>query len=382
MNVLILTPDRVGSTLLQRLITVYMQSHTYDRPVINLHELTNGLMKYYSPVFNQEVLGKPTDRPWGYYQTLNEITEHLHSTDHYKTARLAHYHILNRGDPIADQVPFYQHLNDNFFIISAQRKNLLEHALSWCIQGHSKKLNVYSHHEKIDTFANIYQDRISIDVKVMTHYLNKYVNYLQWVDNHFTVSSYFEYETHMPNIEEYILGLDIFGWQPKKTWADTFGIGFRDWNRCHYLVSDISGISAQLPSADRLAIAYDSADGPDIVPVISKTTNTDGMSGIAAVLNSLSRSDQQFLQKNSALYTNSCKAIDELVQHKIITTGIPIKLQTMMEKRRLIRNFDQCVEVYNKWVAEKGIGDAYTHSEITQSSMNEIGQWHAMSRLE
>jgi len=98
MNVLILTPDRVGSTLLQRVITVYMQSHTYNRPVINLHELTNGLMKYYSPVFNQEVLGKPTDRPWGYYQSLDEILEHLNSTDHYKTARLAHYHILNRQE--------------------------------------------------------------------------------------------------------------------------------------------------------------------------------------------------------------------------------------------------------------------------------------------
>ena len=66
MNVLILTPDRVGSTLLQRLITIYMQFHEYDRPVINLHELTNGLIKYYSPTFNDEVLGKGTGDEWGY----------------------------------------------------------------------------------------------------------------------------------------------------------------------------------------------------------------------------------------------------------------------------------------------------------------------------
>ena len=56
MNVLILTPDAVGSTLLQRLITIYMQFHSYDRPVINLHELTNGLVKYHNEKFNQEVL--------------------------------------------------------------------------------------------------------------------------------------------------------------------------------------------------------------------------------------------------------------------------------------------------------------------------------------
>ena len=43
MNVLILTPDAVGSTLLQRTITIYMQFHEFDRPTINLHELTNGL---------------------------------------------------------------------------------------------------------------------------------------------------------------------------------------------------------------------------------------------------------------------------------------------------------------------------------------------------
>ena len=375
MNVLILTPDRVGSTLLQRLITVYMQSHTYNRPVINLHELTNGLMKYYSPLFNQEVLGKPTDRPWGYYQTLDEITEHLHSTDHYKTTRLAHYHIMNRQDSIADQVPFYQYLNDNFFIISAQRKNLLEHALSWGIQGHSKKLNVYTHQEKIDTFAGIYQNKITVDVNVMINYLNKYVNYLQWVNNHFTVNSYFEYETHLPKIEEYILGLDIFGGQPTKSWNDTFGIEFQDWNRCHYLASDISGISAQLPAPGNLQITFDSTDqldSIDLAPVITKNE----------ILNSLSTGDKQFLQQHTSNYINSYKAIDELVQHKILVTGVPIKLQTMMEKRKLIKNFDQCVEAYNQWVKENRVGDLYTDADIKKITVNEINSWHTMPRLE
>ena len=375
MNVLILTPDRVGSTLLQRLITVYMQSHTYNRPVINLHELTNGLMKYYSPLFNQEVLGKPTDRPWGYYQTLDEITEHLHSTDHYKTTRLAHYHIMNRQDSIADQVPFYQYLNDNFFIISAQRKNLLEHALSWGIQGHSKKLNVYTHQEKIDTFAGIYQNKITVDVNVMINYLNKYVNYLQWVNNHFTVNSYFEYETHLPKIEEYILGLDIFGGQPTKSWNDTFGIEFQDWNRCHYLASDISGISAQLPAPGNLQITFDSTDqldSIDLAPVITKNE----------ILNSLSTGDKQFLQQHTSNYINSYKAIDELVQHKILVTGVPIKLQTMMEKRKLIKNFDQCVEAYNQWVKENRVGDHYTDADIKKITVNEINSWHTMPRLE
>ena len=132
MNVLILTPDAVGSTLLQRLITIYMQFHTYDRPVINLHELTNGLVRYHNDHFNQEVLGKK-DGKWGYYQSLEQVVELLDSVDHYKTSRLAHYHIRNRRDALADQIPFYRYLNENFYIISCRRHNIFEHALSWCL---------------------------------------------------------------------------------------------------------------------------------------------------------------------------------------------------------------------------------------------------------
>jgi hypothetical protein len=88
MNVLILTPDAVGSTLLQRLLTIYMQFYRYDHPVINLHELTNGLVKYHNTTFDQEVLGKKEGQ-WGYYQSLEQIVDMLSSVDHYKTSRLA-----------------------------------------------------------------------------------------------------------------------------------------------------------------------------------------------------------------------------------------------------------------------------------------------------
>ena len=107
MNVLILTPDAVGSTLLQRMLTIYMQLHDFARPVINLHELTNGLAKYYSPEFNREIVSKKSIEKWGYYQTLEQVVELLSSVDHYKTSRLAHYHIKQRGDAIDQQIPFY-----------------------------------------------------------------------------------------------------------------------------------------------------------------------------------------------------------------------------------------------------------------------------------
>jgi hypothetical protein len=172
MNVLILTPDAVGSTLLQRMITIYMQFHQYDKPVINLHELTNGLVKYYSPEFNRELLGKPRNGGWGYHQTLKEVVDMLSEVDHYKTSRLAQYHIRNRQDSLDQQLPFYRYLDDNFFVIAARRKNLFEHALSWCINTITKKLNVYSAQEKISSFYDLYRSQIEIDSQSLVNHLH------------------------------------------------------------------------------------------------------------------------------------------------------------------------------------------------------------------
>jgi len=83
-----------------------MLRREFDKPVINLHELTNGLESYYNTKLNQIVVGKLRGTEWGYYQTLAEIIDLLKSADHYKTSRLAHYHIINRKDTIADQIHF------------------------------------------------------------------------------------------------------------------------------------------------------------------------------------------------------------------------------------------------------------------------------------
>ena len=377
MNVLILTPDRVGSTLLQRLITVYMNAHTFDQPVINLHELTNGIMKYYSPTFNQEVLGKFEDRTkWGYYQTLEEITELLQSVPHYKTTRLAHYHIKKRQDTIASQVPFYEYLNQNYYIISAQRDNLFEHGLSWCIVNESKKLNVYTHQEKIDAFANIYKNRITVDPMALTKYLDQYVDYLAWVDNHFDVTSYFKYDKDMSRLEEYILGLSIFNDQSsKKSWKDIFQLEFSDWNKCHYLISDLSGIGTQLiSSVEQPKLTYDGKDIDVDNMQLQSLTKSE-------IPRSLSVVDQRFLKENIANYQKAHIAINELVENKVLVTPVPIKLQTMLEKKLLVKNFSQCVDVYNNWAEKKGVGTHYTEEGLQLTMKEEIKSWHASALL-
>lgn len=355
MNVIVLTPDRVGSTLLQRLLTIYMAAHDFDKQVINLHELTNGLHLYYSDIFNKEVLGKPSAR--GYYQSLQEIVDLLDRGDHYKTSRLAHYHIRNRQDSIADQIPFYNYINENFFIISARRSNLFEHALSWGITLSSKALNVYNHNDKLDTFYDIYKNGINIDPIAMEKYLTDYKLYLKWCDDHFQVNSYFDYEKDLPNIEDYILNLDIFAGKKKKTWNDIFSIEWSDWNKCHKLISDIG-------TSDVKQLEY------------LGTTPSENKFALDMLKTNLSTVDQKYLIDNGKQYSVVYNGINNLVKQGVLVTGIPIKLQTLAEKRKIIKNFDQCIEVYNKWVDKNELGEKYSDSDLKLIANDESKRWY------
>ena len=356
MNILVLTPDAVGSTLLQRVLTIYMQFHQFDKPVINLHELTNGLDRYYSPEFNRELLGK---KKWGYHQTLSEVVELLSSVDHYKTSRLAQYHIRARNDAVSDQVPFYQYLNENFYIISCRRKNILEHALSWSINTITRKLNVYSATEKINTFVDLFNSRITVDPQVLLNHCHSYANYVSWCDQYFSVSNYFNYEEHVPRIERYVLDLPVFAGQPKKiTWADTYGQEFADWNRCHHMTSDIGTLALE-SSQGLLQIAH-TPDQP-----VAKT-----------VLTALPAGHQQYYEANQDRYHQASQSIDRMVSLGILTSSIPIKKQTMREKKYLVRNFDQCVEVYNNWISQRPeLGDPVTQDSLQLAMDQEQAQW-------
>jgi len=363
MNVLILTPDRVGSTLLQRLITIYMAGHEYDKPVINLHELTNGLTFCYNTTYGKEILNKSPNigrNKWGYHQSLKEIVELLEKADHYKTSRLALYHLVNRQDLLADQISFYNYLNENFFIISARRENLFEHAISWAIAGHSKALNVFQPVEKLNVFYEIYKNGITVDQTTLCNYLSKYKDYLKWVENHFQVNSYFNYEKDLKNIENYILNLDIFPNKEKKTWNDIFSMEWNDWNKCHKLAGDLSNVE------DLTTIEYNS----------NETSMAKKLLVVNKLTSNLSVTNRNFLKDHSKKYVNAYKGIQDLVKAGTLPTGVPIKLQTLAEKRKIIKNFDQCVETYNIWVEENNLGQKYTDNELKLISNTEVKEWY------
>jgi hypothetical protein len=248
---------------------------------------------------------------------------------------------------------FYEYLNKNFYIISCRRKNLLEHGLSWAIHAHSKKLNVYSPQEKINTFEHIYKDGITISREGFEGYLHSYVQYINWSDTYFNIQSYFEYDTHIQNIEDYILNLDFMRNHEDGQWQNMFGQNFSDWNACHRLLPNLFlRQENSLPELEH-----------NTKPWAEYLGNT---SMLPANLQSVSVTEQEhkFLSEQLPAYTNTIQHMNNLQHRRILVTGIPLKLQSLQEKKQLIRNFDQCVEWYNQWVDKNNFGDHYSTDEI------------------
>jgi hypothetical protein len=396
MNVLILTPDAVGSTLLQRMLTIYMQFHRFDRPVINLHELTNGLDKYYSPEFNQELVSKKTVKNWGYHQTLQQVVELLSSVDHYKTSRLAHYHICRRGDTIEQQIPFYKYLNENFYIIACRRANVFEHALSMTLSKITKKLNVFDAYEKIDTFYDIYQSGVTLDPTVFVNHLNAYKRYIDWSEQHFEVASYFNYEQDIPRLERYILDLPVFASQSNLiTWDKNFGISFNDWNKMHYASSDLTSLpigpghsveNALLESPGSVVDYQQNA--PSDWPAVFSTTDIRNLPQEiqhqwlqhqirqGGIVPFLSKEKQQLLSQYQPNYNQAQHTINQMIELGIVISGPPIKKQTLMEKQNTIKNFDLLVELYNNWADKNSsVAQPITSTAISDSIQTERKFW-------
>jgi len=366
MNVMVLTPDCVGSTLLQRAITIQMILSDFDKPVINLHELTNGITSYYSYELNRVILGKNRNsainiNESGYNQTLQQIIELLDSADHYKTSRLAYYHILRRNDNLTDQKTFYQYISDNFFIISARRRNLFEYSLSWVLRNISKRLNVYNVDQKVYNFIDMYRDPIIVDPERLVNHLEEYKQYLNWAEMNFDINSNFYYEDHIQDLEKYILNLPIFNGKSKNTWNNTFGLTFDDYNKCHKSTSDIGSIA--LSSDNIKQLTFD-----------KKENTTESL--VDKITNNLPVSQQEFYFKNKEKYDKATMSINHMVKLGLLVTPLPIKKQTLREKKHIIKNFYECVDVYNEWISQnENLGYPYTENQFLLDVEKEDITW-------
>jgi hypothetical protein len=377
-----------------------MQLHDFARPVINLHELTNGLAKYYSPEFNREIVSKKSIEKWGYYQTLEQVVELLSSVDHYKTSRLAHYHIKQRGDAIDQQIPFYKYLNENFYIIACQRTNIFEHALSMTLNKITKKLNVYNAYEKIETFYELYQSGLTLDPAVFIKQLDAYKSYLAWSEQYFEIGCYFNYENDVPQLEKYILNLPVFASQAKQiTWDNTFGISFNDWNKLHFVRSDpnnlilhqqdtlkklmyesLDHVSEYQQHAHQNWPAVYSSDDLENLPMEIKQQWAKDIIQRDGIVRTLSREKQQLVAQYKQSYDQAQTTINQMIDLGVIINGPPIKKQTLNDKKKVILNFDQLIDLYNQWAVENpGIATPVSDQTIANKISSELDFWNLIT---
>ena len=182
-NFLILTPDGVGSTYLQRALTVYLQSADLD--YWNTHELLRGLA-----VKRQRNLH--VDWQAGYTQTVPDICEKLQHTDNAIVSRIAHYHVQRRLQlRDEDYTPLYEQCHRKFATVVLCERDPFEYALSWSIRNTSGRLNVYTIQERQDT----HQDRCEpVDLAFFRAKLAEYQAYELWAANHFAITHTVNYD--------------------------------------------------------------------------------------------------------------------------------------------------------------------------------------------
>lgn len=165
---LILTPDGVGSTFLQRTLTaVYRLCNT---PVKNIHELQTD-MQWYDTGGVKDELGQ---------QKLSKIQETLEKNTDDLIAVTASRD--NRLHPKKDQEIFSKFCNNYFTSkIACFRKNVFEYALSWSIRQQTGITNAYSIEDKKKV-----QEPKQVDINFFKTKCQHYIEYLFWLDEYYT----------------------------------------------------------------------------------------------------------------------------------------------------------------------------------------------------
>ena len=207
MHYLILTPDGVGSTILQRLIAMTLYLENCD--VMNTHELTNGLR------LENNVAMK--DFALGYSQSLMEITNILQEsqTQTSLVSRLAKYHLDARKDPAKDCQDFYKLLNTHFSKkIMCVRENIFEYAMSWSIRKKSGVLNIIDNRDR-EKVSQVDE----VDEQYFINKCKKYVEYIEWIETYFPDVQKISYENTVKKSDEIMHKITGY----PNTFIDKFG---------------------------------------------------------------------------------------------------------------------------------------------------------------
>jgi hypothetical protein len=98
------------------------------------------------------------------------------------------------------------------------------------------------------------------------------------------------------------------------------------------------------------------------------------------ILKTLPDSAQKFLLQHRTGYEAVNSAIQQMQQLDIIMSPPPIKKQTLAEKMHIIKNFDQCLEWYNRWIEKNpDMGSVLSSDDVKQQSEKEYAFWNSFN---
>lgn len=310
-NYLVLTPDGMGSTYLQRLLTVYLNLAGHD--YTNTHELLNGLE------LTDDGLKK--NFSFGYSQSVEEIVNLLKANTSNIVSRVADYHVRNRqGERPEDYRSFYEQCNEVFPVQIMCMRDPFEYALSWGIRNISEKLNVYSIRERIDTHPeNI---NYTVDRAFFISKLIHYSQYTYWCKDNFNITHVVNYnnlQSGADDILKNITGLD-------------------------HNVSELAGISIEYYNK----VFYNAS-------LSFQTGNKDLIPNKNLVMKVLKLRSYQ----------------NELINAGRLISTIPHKMNTLADKSKKVQNFNTLIEVYNNWAENRNDVETISLEQIENQIVKE-----------
>lgn len=307
-NYLVLTPDGVGSTYLQRALCVYLNSAGLD--YWNTHELLNGLGLYQGNLCKKFELH--------HSQTVSEICDLITSTKNNLVSRIAQYHITGR---LKKRKENYQNLydtcNTKFDKIFYCTRDPFEYALSWSIRQKTNTLNVYSVEER----NQIHGEEIKhiIDLNFFKNKLKKYSDYEYWAEDNFNITRTVGYNDMHHSVDAMMKELTGLDHNVK----DRFEISLQDYSTFRYNSS-----------------LYTQNRNPQCIP--SKGINLAGKLALHKFIDKIDYAENK------------------------MPDGFPIKMNTLQDKQNRIKNFEDSVDTYNKWTTTTN-----SHTSISQQDIDE-----------
>ena len=91
----------------------------------------------------------------------------------------------------------------------------------------------------------------------------------------------------------------------------------------------------------------------------------------------LDKERQSQLSSAKQGYFEAKKTINQMIELGIVINGPPVKKQTLAEKMKIVKNFDQLTEAYNQWVKNNlDIATPIVNESLLTQVQQETQFWH------